>query len=1016
MLAGVTAVAVGAPRQQSTSAAATGEEGKPGPGAPMAPSKPDAKKAKTAYVRGVAREHDQDWAGAYEAYSQAVEWEPGNREYLLRREVSKGRLIQSKVDLAEKDAVSGQLAEARKELLEAGYLDPTDQLIRDRLAQLAALEPARVRETRQSGGLLSQIQVAYQSGTRNFDYRGNAQGLFEEIAHQFGLDVAFDAELRPLPVRFQVEGVDFPTAMELASDATHTFWSPLTTHLFFVSEDTQQKRRDYEPLIVRTIQLPASQTPDEVTEISRLIREMTGILHLETDLPHGTLTLRAPARAMAVASELIENLEKPVGELMLEMEILEVDRTRAQQIGITPPQTAQTFAVNSNLLNSNNSAQEIIGELEKIFGTPSSLSGLTPEQIATEVASGQLNPTSLLPPLIAFGGGQSTFFATLPGATANLSQTLSLVRSGRRVVLRAEDGQPATFFAGERYPVSLGQYSTSLLPGMNTTAISAQSFPVTTLTTGNAPAFVTAVSLRNNNIQDLIVSNHNDNTISVFLGNGDGTFQNPVTYPLGVGPTWMATGDFNNDGNPDLVVVNKGANTISVLLGNGDGTFRPKTDFPTGAVPVSVVTGDFNGDGNLDVAVANQTDDTISLLFGDGTGRLNPPSKLSVPGLLVTGHAPTALAAADLNGATYANGQSILDLAVANQNDNTVWVFIGNGNGTFQTPSAYATGTAPVYVATGDFVGNGILDLAVANYTDNTVSILLGQSGVNGTATGTFGTHTDYSAGTGPTSIAVADYNVDGILDLAVTDSQSNTISLLFGLSGGGFNSNYELSVGTDPLSIVTADFNGSGLPDVAVANNGSNTVSVILNSTNTSTLSNGGQGTQFPGSEYLDIGLKIKATPRIHLNDEVTLQLQLDLTSLAGQDFNSIPVITSDSLEQTVRLRENETTVLAGILQPSQTTALSGNPGIAGVPGLGTVLSNRNTQEQDTQLLILITPRMVRLAPRQNLSIYAGHGGSLGTGAASERFQPRSVGFPNQPSPQTLPPQNPQPQNQPQP
>jgi hypothetical protein len=1012
----LTTLALAASHQQSASGLQARADAKQ-TNDPADPSfKPDPKKAKDAYRRGVAADHDGDWSAAYEAYSQAARWEPANHEYLLRREVAKGLLIQTKVDLAEKNAVSGRLADARKELLEAGYLDPSDQTIRERFAQLVALEPTRLEETPQGGQLVSEIHLAYESGTRNFDFHGDTQSLYEEIAHQFGLDVAFDAELRSEQVHFEVQDVDFLAAMELASVATETFWHPLTRHLFFVAGDTQQKRRDYEPLIVRTIVLPASETPEQVTEMSRLVREMTGILRVEVDDPHRTLTLRASPRAMAVASDLIENLEKPVGELILEMEILEVDRTYAQQIGITPPQTATTFGVNTNLLNSNNSATEIIGELEQIFGTPSSLTGLTPEQIATEVASGQLNVNSLVPPVIAFGGGQSTFFSTLPGATANLGRTLSLVRSGRRILLRAEDGQPTTFFVGERYPVSLGQYSTSLISSISTAAISAQNFPITTLTTGNAPAFVTAASLRNDNIEDLVVSNHNDNTISVFLGNGDGTFVSPVTYATGVGPTWMATGDFNNDGIPDLVVVNKGANTISVLLGNGDGTFKPKTDFPTGTVPVSVVAGDFNGDGNLDVAVANQTDDTISLLFGNGTGNLSPPAKfspaLNVPGLLVTGHAPTALLAASFNGATYANGQPILDLAVANQNDNTVSVFLGNGDGSFGTPTAYATGNAPVYVATSDFNGDGIPDLAVANFTGNTVSILLGQAASNGTANGTFGAHTDYQAGSGPTSIAVADYNVDGLEDLAVTDSGSNTLSILFGLPGGTFNANFELNVGTDPLSVVTADFNGSGLPDVAIANNASNTVSVILNSTNITTSSTGGQGTQFPGTEYLDIGLKIKATPRIHLNDEVTMQLHLDVSSLAGQSFNSIPVITNDSIEQTVRLKKNETSLLAAILQPSTTTNLTGNPGIAEVPLLGTILSNQSTQQQDTQLLILITPRMVRLAPRKNLSIYAGHGAGAGVGTAADvrRFEPRQ-GIPLQPQP---PPQ--QPQNQPQP
>ena len=965
-------------------------------------TKPDAKKAKEAYKRGVEAERNKNWQAAYEAYGEALESAPNDHDYLLRREVVKGRLIQAKVELAEKDAVSGQLGDARKELLEASYLDPSDRSITERLAQLTSLEPARGDEVREQPQLMGPIHLDYRREAQNINYRGDVRGAYEQVAQQFGVQVAFDVELPQRPAQLQLQNVDFLTAMDVLGQATRTFWQPLTKRLFFVSQDTQEKRRDYESLIVRTIPLPASETSEEMQDIFRLVREVTGIAKADVDQEHHAITLRGSPRALAVASDLVENLEQPVGELMLEIEVLEVDRNYARQIGITPPQTATVYSIASQQLSEANTLTGLISVLETIFGTPSALSGLTADQIASEIASGQINLNTLLPPVVAFGGGKSTFLSTVPGATGDLSRTLSLVRHGRRIMLRAEDGRPATFFVGEKFPVSLAQFSSSLTSNVNTTSIAAANFPISTLTTGNAPAFVTAASLRNNSIEDLIVSNFADNTVSIFLGNGDGTFVTPgVTYATGTGPTWVATGVFNNTTkNISLVVANKTANSISILPGNGDGTFGARTDVTTGAVPVSVVAADFNGDGNLDLAVANQTDNTISVFPGKGDGTFGTPT------LLTTGHAPTALATADLNSDGHA------DLAVVNQNDNTVSIFLGNGDGSFQARTDYATGAAPVYVATGDFNGDGVLDLAVANNTDDTVSILFGQLGSTGTANGTFATRTDYEAGEGPTSIAVADYNLDGILDLAVTDSTSNTVSLLFGLTGGTFNSNYELAVGNDPVSVVTADFNGDGRPDGAIANNASNTVSVILNETSASTSSTGGQGTQFPGSEYLDIGLKIKATPRIHLDDEVTLQLHFELTSIANQSFNSIPVIDSDTLDQTVRLKENETTALAGIMQPSVTTALNGTPGLAGLPGLGVLTGQNSVMEQDSQLLILITPRMVSLAPRKDHVIYAGRGApATATGTTrierglGERLPPEAQ---PQPAPAQQPPQGP--------
>src|SRR5690348_7956727 len=134
--------------------------------------KPDAKQAKQAYKEGLEAERSHDWQAAYDSYIRAVEWAPDNKQYLFRREFAKGQLIQTKVDAAEKDAVSGDLAKARRELLEAYQLDPTDRTIRERVAELSVLEPRHAKETRPRMRLVSEIRLRYGTGTRNFNFRG----------------------------------------------------------------------------------------------------------------------------------------------------------------------------------------------------------------------------------------------------------------------------------------------------------------------------------------------------------------------------------------------------------------------------------------------------------------------------------------------------------------------------------------------------------------------------------------------------------------------------------------------------------------------------------------------------------------------------------------------------------------------------------------------------------------------------------------------------------------------------
>ncbi|MGH7837429.1 MAG: hypothetical protein ACREQC_06335, partial [Candidatus Binataceae bacterium] len=564
-------------------------------------------------------EKTQDWKDAFENYSDAVNFAPKDREYLLHREIARSQMVQTKMDDAERLAVSGRLVEALKELRTARELDPTNAILRERLAELTAQLPQHIEETKPAPQISSEIHLQYLPGKRSFDLHGDSQAAYEEAARQFGVEVAFDVDLRPRPVNLHVEDLDFPHAMELLGTISGTFWRPLTSRLFYVSEDTPQKRKDYEASVVRTVLLSASESPEEMTETVRLVREIAVVTRSDLDTRSRTITMRASPSAIALASDLIDEVEKPVGEVVLEIEILEVDRNYARELGITPPSTAKVYTLPGQQLEQaiqSQSLSALISVITQVFGQPSSLSGLTASQISSLISAGQVGLGTLLPPLIAFGGGQSTCRATLPGAAANFSEMLSLVRQGRRILLRAEDGHAATFFVGDRFPVSMAQFSPSLGgPAANIPGVSSTNFPITDLDAGQEPQFITAADLRNKQIQDLVVTNFKDSTLSVFLGNGDGTFASQVTYPAGTGPAGIASGIFNNTAkNLDLAVANQQANSVSVLLGNGDGTFRPKVDMAAGNGPDAVVAAnlhDLNGKGNLDLVVANFTDNTL---------------------------------------------------------------------------------------------------------------------------------------------------------------------------------------------------------------------------------------------------------------------------------------------------------------------------------------------------------------------------------------------------------------------
>ena len=313
-----------------------------------------------------------------------------------------------------------------------------------------------------------------------------------------------------------------------------------------------------------------------------------------------------------------------------------------------------------------------------------------------------------------------------------------------------------------------------------------------------------------------------DNTVSVLMGKGDGTFQPFVAFATGSFPNSLATGDFNGDGKVDLATANSD-NTVSILLGAGNGTFQAHIDYPAGATsgrfPTGVIAADFNGDGRLDLAVGTDcntgcTVGSVSILLGTGDGTFPThveyvSSGQSGAGLVATG---------DFNG----DGQ--LDLVLPNTSCcSFVSILLGRGSGTFQHRLSYAAGKHSKAVATADFSGDGKLDLAVANSVSNTVSILLGNGN------GTFQSHVDYASGSAPGSVIAGDFNGDGKLDLAVANSGSNDVSILLGNGVGTFQTHADYATGTAPSSVIAGDFNGDGKPDLAVANSGSNTVSILL-------------------------------------------------------------------------------------------------------------------------------------------------------------------------------------------
>ena len=424
--------------------------------------------------------------------------------------------------------------------------------------------------------------------------------------------------------------------------------------------------------------------------------------------------------------------------------------------------------------------------------------------VGQNCASGTCGPGSVS---VLLGNGDGTFRAAVPYATNTNPQSVTVGDFD-------EDGVPDLAVVNAITIITQGPGTVSILLGNGDgTFGAATEFPC-----GDGPGAIVAGDFDGDHHLDLAITNfipvNVRSAVEVLSGDGHGSFATPVSLSTGNGPVQLVAADLDGDGDLDIVTCDLGGNAISVLQNNGDGTFQPHADTPAGFGPKSIAVADLDQDGKLDLALTTFTNisggGSVVTLRGNGDSTFQPAREY------LTGPIGPAILAGTVD------ADSTQDLLVTDLTHHLT-VLLGNADGTLAGPDHYATGRSPIAVTATDLTGDRKLDLVVADNLGTAVSVFTGNGD------GKFQNGLLRFAGRLPDAVLAGKFDPGATFDLAVANGDASVVSILLGRGDGTFQPRRTFATGAAPVALVSGDFNGDGHPDIVAADQNDDRVSVLL-------------------------------------------------------------------------------------------------------------------------------------------------------------------------------------------
>ena len=423
------------------------------------PSKKEMKQAREAFEHGVKFHNRQQFEEAFDQFDEATRLNPREVKFLTAREMVKAKLVFGHIQQGNLLLASNARLRAAAEFHAALDLDPENSFAHERFeeatTQAATAAPPAQQDPWDNS---TEIHLEPSDSLATFHFSGDAKGLFTSLATAYGMKVEFDDSVQARPVTFNVDNVDFFTALRLACQVSKLMWAALDRHQLLIAADNVQNHKQYDRMVLQTFILPPHTTPQEATDMVLAMRNMFDLRYITSGQTADTVELRGPEHAVEACAKMLQQMSNGRPQVMLDIRVIQINHQLTRNIGVHIPNTFNMYNIPAAALAglAGQNIQDLINQLIASGGInqvgSSALSGLLSQ------LGGQQN-SIFSQPLATFGGGLTFMGLSLDKFAAALSLNESWVRSLENMSMRAGQGSDATFHLGSRYPILNASYA-----------------------------------------------------------------------------------------------------------------------------------------------------------------------------------------------------------------------------------------------------------------------------------------------------------------------------------------------------------------------------------------------------------------------------------------------------------------------------------------------------------------------------------------------------------------------------